>query len=83
MPLVLLFTHSMCVHLQVEGFWRLYNHMMRPNDLPNTMDYHLFKTGIKPMWEVRYAALCLYYHTRKQERSADIRMLSYASTGRR
>lgn len=27
--------------------------MMRPNDLPNTMDYHLFKTGIKPMWEVR------------------------------
>ncbi|GAB9470233.1 Eukaryotic initiation factor 4e, partial [Globisporangium polare] len=35
----------------VEGFWRLYNHMMRPNDLPNTMDYHLFKTGIKPMWE--------------------------------
>ncbi|TYZ59211.1 hypothetical protein PybrP1_007144 [[Pythium] brassicae (nom. inval.)] len=35
----------------VQGFWRMYNHMMRPNDLPNTMDYHLFKTGIKPMWE--------------------------------
>ncbi|KAF1332177.1 Eukaryotic initiation factor 4e, partial [Globisporangium splendens] len=37
--------------MQVQGFWRIYNHLMRPNDLPNTMDYHLFKTGIKPMWE--------------------------------
>ncbi|EQC40175.1 translation initiation factor 4E [Saprolegnia diclina VS20] len=35
----------------VQGFWRLYNHLIRPNDLPNTTDYHLFKTGIKPMWE--------------------------------
>lgn len=35
----------------VQGFWRIYNHLVRPNDLPNTMDYHLFKTGIKPMWE--------------------------------
>jgi len=25
--------------------------MLRPNDLPNTSDYHLFKNGIKPMWE--------------------------------
>lgn len=39
--------------MQVQGFWRLYNHLVRPNDLPNTMDYHLFKTGIKPMWEVQ------------------------------
>ena len=36
---------------QVEEFWRYYNHMVRPNDLPNTSDYHLFKAGIKPMWE--------------------------------
>ncbi|CCI42027.1 unnamed protein product [Albugo candida] len=35
----------------VQGFWCIYNHLVRPNDLPNTMDYHLFKTGIKPMWE--------------------------------
>ncbi|CAH0477065.1 unnamed protein product [Peronospora belbahrii] len=35
----------------VQAFWRIYNHLVRPNDLPNTMDYHLFKTGIKPMWE--------------------------------
>ncbi|CAK4070000.1 unnamed protein product [Aphanomyces euteiches] len=35
----------------VQGFWRVYNHLIRPNDLPNTTDYHLFKSGIKPMWE--------------------------------
>mmetsp|Transcript_53017 Transcript_53017/g.133309 ORF Transcript_53017/g.133309 Transcript_53017/m.133309 type:complete len:188 (-) Transcript_53017:64-627(-) len=35
----------------VEEFWAYYNHLVRPNDLPNTSDYHLFKTGIKPMWE--------------------------------
>ncbi|RHZ26039.1 hypothetical protein DYB26_006609, partial [Aphanomyces astaci] len=35
----------------VQGFWRVYNHLIRPNDLPNTTDYHLFKAGIKPMWE--------------------------------
>ena len=27
----------------VEQMWRVYNHMVRPNDLPNTTDYHLFK----------------------------------------
>eukprot|EP00644_Phytophthora_capsici_P000030 jgi/Phyca11/525487/estExt2_fgenesh1_pm.C_PHYCAscaffold_40016 len=37
--------------VSVEDFWKIYNHLVRPNDLPNTMDYHLFKTGIKPMWE--------------------------------
>ena len=37
----------------VEEFWAFYNHLVRPNDLPNTADYHLFKKGIKPMWEVR------------------------------
>lgn len=45
-------TLSRGVYMQVQGFWRLYNHLMRPNDL-STMDYHLFKSGIKPMWEVR------------------------------
>ena len=25
--------------------------MIRANDLPHTSDYHLFKKGIKPMWE--------------------------------
>lgn len=35
----------------VEGFWRIYNHLLRPNDLPKLTDHHLFKDGIKPMWE--------------------------------
>ncbi|PRP86703.1 hypothetical protein PROFUN_02852 [Planoprotostelium fungivorum] len=35
----------------VEGFWGYYTHMQRPNDLPPGNDYHLFKEGIKPMWE--------------------------------
>ena len=38
---------------QVESFWNIYSHMVRPDDLPNTTDYHLFKEGIKPIWEVR------------------------------
>lgn len=57
--LTLSYASPACVYVslrQVQGFWRMYNHMMRPNDLPNTMDYHLFKTGIKPMWEVRARA---------------------------
>jgi translation initiation factor 4E len=35
----------------VQDFWDFYVHLVRPNDLPNTSDYHLFKDGIKPMWE--------------------------------
>uniref|UniRef100_A0A7S3LL32 Uncharacterized protein n=1 Tax=Aplanochytrium stocchinoi TaxID=215587 RepID=A0A7S3LL32_9STRA len=35
----------------VEGFWQLYNHLVRPNEVPHTTDYHLFKSGIKPIWE--------------------------------
>lgn len=35
----------------VEEFWHVYNHLQRPNDLPNTTDYHFFRHGIKPTWE--------------------------------
>jgi len=35
----------------VEGFWSYYNHLIRPNDLPVTSDYLLFRDTIKPMWE--------------------------------
>jgi hypothetical protein len=33
-------------------------HLVRPNDLAGHSDYHLFKEGILPMWEVRYNILC-------------------------
>lgn len=38
--------------LQVEDFWRLYVHLRRPvDDRPTVCDYHVFREGIKPMWE--------------------------------
>jgi len=35
----------------VEEFWALYSHLRRPNELPNVSDYHLFKDGVRPVWE--------------------------------
>jgi len=35
----------------VEEFWTTYDFMVRPNDLSNTTDYHMFRSGIKPTWE--------------------------------
>lgn len=36
----------------VEQFWGLYSHLIRPSELMAHTDFHLFKVGIKPMWEV-------------------------------
>ncbi|XP_041968489.1 eukaryotic translation initiation factor 4E type 2 isoform X2 [Aricia agestis] len=35
----------------VEQWWGLYSHLARPYELPPLSDLHLFKLGIKPMWE--------------------------------
>ncbi|KAK9763069.1 eukaryotic translation initiation factor 4E [Basidiobolus ranarum] len=35
----------------VEDFWGIYNNVVRPSDLSPGSNYHLFKAGIKPMWE--------------------------------
>ncbi|XP_022825773.1 eukaryotic translation initiation factor 4E type 2 [Spodoptera litura] len=35
----------------VEQWWGLYTHLARPSELPPLSDLHLFKLGIKPMWE--------------------------------
>jgi len=35
----------------VEEFWRVYDFLVRPNELPTTTDYHFFRSGIKPTWE--------------------------------
>ena len=52
--------------LKVEQFWAFYNHLMRPSELPITSDYHIFKAGIKPIWEVRLymISFCPKTHTR-------------------
>jgi len=35
----------------VEQFWAYYCNMISPCDIPNLSDFHLFKQGIRPMWE--------------------------------
>jgi translation initiation factor 4E len=35
----------------VEDFWAVYSHLRRPNDLPNVSDYHMFRKGVRPVWE--------------------------------
>ncbi|KAL8964862.1 MAG: hypothetical protein Q9183_004173 [Haloplaca sp. 2 TL-2023] len=35
----------------VESFWTVYSHLKRPSTLPSVSDYHLFKKGIRPVWE--------------------------------
>jgi len=34
-----------------EQFWAIYSHMVKPGELASHSDFHLFKMGIKPMWE--------------------------------
>jgi len=35
----------------IEGFWSIYSHLKRPNDIPQNTDYHLFRKGIRAIWE--------------------------------
>ncbi|KAG0088607.1 Eukaryotic translation initiation factor 4E type 2 [Podila epicladia] len=35
----------------IEDFWGVYSHLKRPHELPNVSDYHLFKQGVRPVWE--------------------------------
>lgn len=35
----------------VEQFWGIYSHLVRPSELTGHCDYHIFKEGIRPMWE--------------------------------
>lgn len=35
----------------VEEFWLAFSHMKRPSSLPTVSDYHLFKDGVRPIWE--------------------------------
>ena len=35
----------------VESFWTIYTHLKRPSQLPSVSDYHIFKEGIRPVWE--------------------------------
>ncbi|KAH8805946.1 translation initiation factor eIF 4e-like domain-containing protein [Xylogone sp. PMI_703] len=35
----------------VEDFFTIYRHLKRPSTLPLVSDYHVFKKGIRPVWE--------------------------------
>ncbi|KAL3478380.1 translation initiation factor eIF 4e-like domain-containing protein [Aspergillus californicus] len=35
----------------VESFWAIYSHLKHPSLLPTVSDYHIFKKGIRPVWE--------------------------------
>jgi translation initiation factor 4E len=35
----------------VESFWTIYSHLKRPSSLPSVSDYHIFKKGVRPVWE--------------------------------
>ena len=44
-------THKIAHFGTVEEFWTVYTHLRRPSSLPHVSDYHLFKQGIRPVWE--------------------------------
>ena len=45
-------TYTLGTTHTVEDFWRLYVHLRRPVDeRPTVCDYHVFREGIRPMWE--------------------------------
>ncbi|GAO49119.1 hypothetical protein G7K_3277-t1 [Saitoella complicata NRRL Y-17804] len=35
----------------VEDFWAIYSHLMRPDGMPHISDIHLFRHGVRPVWE--------------------------------
>ncbi|KAI1497583.1 translation initiation factor eIF 4e-like domain-containing protein [Biscogniauxia marginata] len=43
--------HAMMSIKTVEDFWLAYSHLKRPSSLPTVSDYHLFKKGVRPIWE--------------------------------
>lgn len=43
--------HPIATVETVEHFFGVYQHLKRPSTLPLVSDYHLFKKGIRPIWE--------------------------------
>ncbi len=46
-----------------EQFWHLYSQLARPGDLNSHSDFHLFKKGIKPLWEVGWTLTSFFFVT--------------------
>lgn len=43
--------HPIAAVDNVEDFFSVYSHLKRPSTLPLVSDYHLFKRGVRPIWE--------------------------------
>ena len=43
--------HAMAGFDTAEDFFTIYQHLKRPSTLPLVSDYHIFKKGIRPVWE--------------------------------
>lgn len=43
--------HPMATCETVEEFFEIYRHLNRPSTLPLVSDYHMFKKGVRPIWE--------------------------------
>jgi translation initiation factor 4E len=43
--------HPMAGFQTAEDFFAIYQHLKRPSSLPLVSDYHIFKKGIRPVWE--------------------------------
>lgn len=43
--------HGMAEVATAEQFWTVYRRLNRPSTLSPVSDYHLFKKGIRPIWE--------------------------------
>ncbi|KAJ2307637.1 hypothetical protein IWW55_000864 [Coemansia sp. RSA 2706] len=35
----------------VEAFWAAYSHLKRADQVPTITDYHMFRAGVRPVWE--------------------------------
>ncbi|KAJ2085637.1 hypothetical protein IW140_006234 [Coemansia sp. RSA 1813] len=35
----------------VESFWASYSHLRRTDQVPTITDYHMFRAGVRPVWE--------------------------------
>jgi translation initiation factor 4E len=43
--------HELASFNTVESFWSIYCHLRKPNDLDPPNGYHLFRTGVRAIWE--------------------------------
>ncbi|KAF1830195.1 IF4E-domain-containing protein [Decorospora gaudefroyi] len=41
----------LCKFGTAQEFWKVFSHLKRPSSLPSVSDYHVFKQGIRPVWE--------------------------------